>query len=299
MVGYLYAIFNGAEYIYETDDDNSPLDGLFGFRYKKLNGLELDCPSTDNQNENLFINPYAYFGQPSMWPRGYPLDMISEKIPEKNCKIYKVFDSSKDNGSYRIPLIQQGLVNGDPDVDAIYRLTRKKNMHALNVKFDENSPPLFLNKNQYAPTNSQNTFFHYDAFWSLIFPLNVTFRECDILRGYISIRLLQDINGRVAFLAPNALQIRNSHSYHIDYLLEKRLYETIQFFVNDLNDWKCSMLEFKDCFIDCIKMLIRKKHFNEIELEFYTTWINDLDSIGYKWPEIPKIKRSRALIKRE
>ena len=290
MVGYLYAIYNGADYIYETDDDNSPLDGLFGFRYKKFKGIELDCLSTDNQIENLFINPYSYFGQPSMWPRGYPLDMISEKIPKKDCKKYKVYDSSVIEGTNGIPLIQQGLVNGDPDVDAIFRLTRKKNMQSLNVKFDENSPSLVLNKNQYAPTN---TFFHYDAFWSLIFPLNVTFRECDILRGYISIRLMQEINGRVAFLAPNAIQIRNSHSYHIDYLLEKRLYETIGLFVNDLNDWKCSMLEFKDCFIDCIRMLINKKHLNKVELVFYKKWINDLDFIGYKWPEILRTKRPK------
>ena len=29
LVGYLFAIDNGAKYIYETDDDNSPLDGLY------------------------------------------------------------------------------------------------------------------------------------------------------------------------------------------------------------------------------------------------------------------------------
>ena len=56
--------------------------------------------------------------------------------------------------------------------------------------------------------------------------------------GYIYIRLMQEINGRVAFLSPNPMQIRNSHSYHIDYLFEKRLYETIHSFVNNLYNWK-------------------------------------------------------------
>jgi hypothetical protein len=64
MAGYLYAIDKKAKYIYETDDDNSPLDGLFGFRYEKFKGLESDCKAN-----NLFINPYNYFGQPSTWPR--------------------------------------------------------------------------------------------------------------------------------------------------------------------------------------------------------------------------------------
>jgi hypothetical protein len=67
MVGYLYAIDKKAKYIYETDDDNSPLDGLFGFRYENFKGLESNC--TENNNSNLFINPYNYFGQPSTWPR--------------------------------------------------------------------------------------------------------------------------------------------------------------------------------------------------------------------------------------
>ncbi len=64
MAGYLFAIDKKAKYIYETDDDNSPLDGLFGFRYEKFKGLESDC-----KENNLFINPYNYFGQPSTWPR--------------------------------------------------------------------------------------------------------------------------------------------------------------------------------------------------------------------------------------
>ena len=186
-----------------------------------------------------------------------------------------------------MPLIQQGLVNGDPDVDAIYRLTRIN--ENLNIKFDENAPPLVLNNKQYAPINSQNTFYHYDSFFTLIFPLNVTFRECDILRGYIAIRLLQEINGRVAFMPPNAFQIRNSHNYHKDYLDEKRLYESIYKFVKDLDEWVCTGKDsIKYCIMDCIKMLVNKKHLAETEINFYKTWIQDLDRIGYKWPKLNK-----------
>ena len=119
------------------------------------------------------------------------------------------------------------------------RLTRKQPSKLLYIEFDGNSPSLLLKKRQYAPTNSQNTLFHYDSFWTLIFPRNVTFREVDILRGYIGIRMLQEIDGRVAYFSPNALQIRNAHSYHKDYLQETRLYENIQRFVVDLDQWVC------------------------------------------------------------
>ena len=108
MVGYLYAIDHGAKYIYETDDDNSALDGLLGFRYEQFRGLEMNC-----EPKSMFVNPYAYFGQPSVWPRGYPLEMISERSVTFNCSQFKITTD--------MPLIQQGLVNGDPDVDAIYR----------------------------------------------------------------------------------------------------------------------------------------------------------------------------------
>lgn len=108
IVGYLYAIEHGAKYIYETDDDNAALDGLLGFRYEHFHGLETDCDT-----QSTFVNPYAYFGQSSVWPRGFPLEMISEKNLAFNCSKYRISD--------KLPLVQQGLVNGDPDVDAIYR----------------------------------------------------------------------------------------------------------------------------------------------------------------------------------
>lgn len=257
MAGYLYAIDMGAKYIYETDDDNAPEDGLFNFRYNSFKGLESDCTQSIN-DASLFINPYSYFGQPTVWPRGYPLERISNQDYKQDyeCFKYKVY-------SERVPLIQQGLVNGDPDVDAIYRLTRKYYKKNLNIKFDQNAPSLILKRNQYAPINSQNTFFHYDAFWSLVFPLNVTFRECDILRGYIAIRLMQEMDGRIAFIRPNAYQLRNAHSYHKDYLDEKRLFSSIEKFVKELNEWKCDKNRLDACLIDCVENLVSKGILNK------------------------------------
>ena len=33
-------------------------------------------------------------------------------------------------------------------------------------------------------------------------------------------------------------------------------------------------------------MLVDKKHLSQSEVDFYTLWINDLDHIGYKWPQL-------------
>jgi hypothetical protein len=220
-----------------------------------------------------------------MWPRGYPLELIAESA-SNHCQTYVIFDKSRSR--YPVPLIQQGLVDGDPDVDAIYRLTRKLDSQLLNVEFDEFAPPLVLKPSQYAPINSQNTLYHHDAFWSMLFPVNVTFREVDILRGYVSVRMLQEIDARVAFTAPNAFQIRNAHSYHADYKEEKRLYEDIRAFVNALHAWKCHNVSLESCLIECVRNLVAKKLLDEVEIGFVEAWIKTLTEIGYKFPKIGK-----------
>ena len=113
MVAYLFAINNGATYIYETDDDNAPLDGLFGFRYERFKGVSYSIDSKCAETGTKFVNPYAYFGQPSVWPRGYPLEKISPEIytpsnedcltnSNKKKLAFTIFEESQ------VPLIQQG-----------------------------------------------------------------------------------------------------------------------------------------------------------------------------------------------
>ena len=57
-------------------------------------------------------NPYAHFGFPHIWPRGYPLDQIR---PEAQAERFSRLQAR--------PLILQGLADKDPDVDAIFRCT--------------------------------------------------------------------------------------------------------------------------------------------------------------------------------
>ena len=77
------------------------------------------------------INPYAHFGQPLIWPRGYPLSQIG--VNHKN---------SYRCGKRKTSTIQQGVVNGDPDVDAIYRLTKAIPPKIINLRFDNSTPSI-------------------------------------------------------------------------------------------------------------------------------------------------------------
>ena len=90
-----------------------------------------------------------------IWPRGYPLDKISLPPTQtfSKCKTEKAS-------------IQQGVVDGDPDVDAIFRLTRKNEGVDLRATFDKKAPPHGI----MALYNTQNTLHLYDAFWGLMIP---------------------------------------------------------------------------------------------------------------------------------
>ena len=101
-LGYLWAIQHGAKELYETDDDNEPVNGTL--------------PNLDNGyyvyngTGRQVANPYAHFGFPHIWPRGYPLDQIR---PEAQQERFSRLQAR--------PLILQGLADKDPDVDAIFR----------------------------------------------------------------------------------------------------------------------------------------------------------------------------------
>ena len=286
-IGYLFAIEMGARFIYDTDDDNSPLVNLLEyFNYDPYNyGLIYD-PSTKisdqiNEYENLnasdfFLNPYAHFGQPTIWPRGYPLSYINLN-----------YENNYLAGKRKTSFIQQGVVNGDPDVDAIFRLTKSMNNNRINIYFDSSAPSLQIPSPLLVPFNSQNTLFHFEAFWALYLPKTVTFRLTDIWRSYWSQRLLCLINGTVQFNGPSAFQKRNAHSYLKDFSQETDMYLKTERFVKFLLlKWKCLSLRFYECLLDLsIKMAYENFwHFDEVES--IENWLKDLNSIGYKEPVI-------------
>ncbi|KAI8741864.1 glycosyltransferase STELLO2 [Biomphalaria glabrata] len=274
-IGYLYAILNGAKYIYETDDDNRPSDNLDGFIYTpETSGLMY-------AGKKLF-NPYQHFGQSTLWPRGYPLS----KIGAANSRSYWL------SNSWTSPTIQQGTVNGDPDVDAIFRLTRKSVTSPLNVTFDFHAPPVLVPQGVFSPFNSQNTLFHKRAFWALLIPTGTTFRMCDIWRGYWAQRLMWEIGDRLAFFPPNAHQNRSAHSYMEDAEDEKDMYFQTDTLIDFLTNWTCpSSMTFFQCVLKLTSDMADKHFWISEEIELTSRWLEDLLDLGY-----PEPKRVRNIL---
>lgn len=104
-LAYLAAIKQGATCIYETDDDNAPNESWV------VRSEEVEQCRVLSSAENRWVNVYRYFSAENVWPRGLPLDEIRKAVPEVSITHIRK----------RAP-IQQGLVNGSADVDAIWRL---------------------------------------------------------------------------------------------------------------------------------------------------------------------------------
>ena len=273
-IGYLYAIQHGAKIIYETDDDNSPTSGKITF-YQQETG-DFFVYKTDS----AMVNPYEHFGQSTIWPRGYPLDHIGDPPSHRFVKCAGV-DTS----------VQQGVVNGDPDVDAIFRLTRKDKGVNLNVEFDAKAPPVVLPPNTLAPFNSQNTLFLHKALWALLLPTTVTFRVCDIWRGYWAQRLLWDVGTHLSFFPPNAVQFRNAHDYLSDFKEEKVVYYESGRLIEFLNKWKSDKPDFFSRVLDLSVALAENGFWGINDALLTKAWLTDLVSIGYEMPSIKKASK--------
>ena len=116
-IGYLIAMKNKSQIITETDDDNYPKKSFF-------DNMELK-KSLTLLSGSKWINIYKIFSKNSnemIWPRGFPLDEITQK---SKIVLKKIIITSP---------IQQRMCDGNPDVDAIFRLTRENKFYSFKKK---------------------------------------------------------------------------------------------------------------------------------------------------------------------
>jgi hypothetical protein len=192
-LGYLVAMARGAEVIVETDDDNYPREGFWSERVPSVRAiLADDCG---------WLNVYRYYSGLHIWPRGYPLELVQQPVPE--------LDSFPEKKAF-CP-IQQGLADGNPDVDAVYRL-----LLPLPVHFAI-EPRIAVGSGSWTPFNSQNTTWFKEAFPLLYLPSHCSFRMCDIWRSFVASRICWANDWRILFHGPSVWQERNEHNLLKDF----------------------------------------------------------------------------------
>ena len=193
-LGYLLAMRRGATCIYETDDDNAPL-ATWALREEQVEVVRVD--------PRPWFNVYRRFSDELIWPRGFPLDRISDAATYRQ-------DVAGPTSMVTAP-IQQGLANGAPDVDAVWRLVLD---HPVDFRA---GPSLWLPRGTYCPFNSQTTWWWPAAYPLMYLPSFCSFRMTDIWRGFIAQRCLWETDAGLVFHAAEAVQLRNPHNLLRDF----------------------------------------------------------------------------------
>lgn len=202
MLGYLVAMRQGAAVIFDTDDDNFP---KADWAVPAFAGTWRMTP-----DDLGFVNTYASYTSHHIWPRGFPLDRITDPAT-------RLTDAVLSEQSVSVG-IWQGLVDEQPDVDALYRLVDNR-----PVVFDER-PPIVMGTGTLCPFNTQNTAVRREVFPLLYLPAHVSFRFTDILRGLVAQPLLWHAGYRLGFHAATLVQRRNLHNLMRDFEQEIPMY---------------------------------------------------------------------------
>ena len=254
-LGYLVAMQNGAPCIYETDDDNSPLDS-WKIRSKQV--------SARTVMQSGWVNIYRAFSNELIWPRGFPLDEIAPSMT-------KALAISDNETAINAP-IQQGLSAGSPDVDAIWRLILDK-----EVSFAEGRC-FYLPPDSWCPFNSQSTWWWPESFPLLYLPSHCSFRMTDIWRSFIAQKCLWAMATGVVFHSHEVYQERNQHSLLRDFMDEVPGYEINGEMVQTLSALELDASEnaVGANMLHCYRTLVSEGYFPEGEIELVEAWRRDL-----------------------
>lgn len=263
-LGYLAAIREGATIVYDTDDDNIPLDSW------RVRDPSCDCDVYRTSKIDEWCNAYRFFHGSNIWPRGFPLERVAG--PASKVRMPR---------EHQYSLIQQGLADDDPDVDAVWRMVGGEK----EVKFST-ARSVSLARGAWCPFNSQSTWWFPQAYPLMYLPTHATFRMTDIWRSFVAQRCLWELGSRVAFHAPSEVyQIRNPHNLLSDfkdeipgYLNNAKIAEILERLKLQYSDMSarsvCANMR------RCYSALVLSKILPRAELVTLDAWIRDIKSIS-------------------
>lgn len=249
-LGYMEAFRNGATMIYDTDDDNIP-NTIW-----KLRTYEVSA------NESVgfgWYNAYSLFCSTFIWPRGFSLRDLT--------KVATFGERILSQSS-----IQQGLSDGEPDVDAIWRLVFQKH-NTFDVDLS-----LYVDQGAWCPFNSQTTWWFPKAFPLMYLPIYSSFRMTDIWRSFVAQRCLWELGEGVTFHSPSEVyQDRNEHDYLVDFKDEVPGYLNNDKIIEILTNIELEAGEDAVCdnLLKCYKSLVEKDILPKEEVESVSMWIED------------------------
>ncbi|MGE0192636.1 MAG: STELLO glycosyltransferase family protein [Planctomycetota bacterium] len=195
-LGYLLAMRAGARCIYETDDDNEPAAG-WARRTETTHARRFDG--------HAWMNTYRALSGELLWPRGFPLRHLHDPATWQ--------DADETTLEVRSS-VQQGMADGSPDVDAVWRLVLDR-----DVRFPD-GPSRWVPPGHWHPFNSQSTWWWPLAYPLMYLPTTCAFRSTDIWRSFVAQRCLREVDQGVVHHPPEVVQLRNEHDLMRDFVDE-------------------------------------------------------------------------------
>ena len=252
-LGYLQAIRDGAELIIDTDDDNFPRDGFWS-----PSCPEVVAPVSQGHG---WVNVYRCFvdADVEIWPRGFPWQELHRPAPE--C-------SALPRRLTHCP-IQQGLVDEDPDVDAVWRLIRGRRVRFAGAH-------VALGAGSWCPFNSQNTRWFPEAYPLLYLPASCSGRMTDIWRSFVAQRVMWDRGWNVLFHGPTMWQERNTHDLRDDIEAEFTGYARNEDLCRSLAGLNLSTGSLGDAMIQCYQLLLSMDLVAPWELDCLAEWLAEI-----------------------
>eukprot|EP00850_Spirogloea_muscicola_P010305 SM000060S19637 [mRNA] locus=s60:185956:191116:- [translate_table: standard] len=290
-VGYLYAIQHGADLVYEASEQGellvSDLQEAFHLNISAAPDRPLllyEPPIAGGASTvgGSVVNPYIHFGQPSMWPLGYPLDAIARNLPEKSFR----------GGEAVKPVVQHGLTIGAPTVDALLHLTRVSEIEGrreLRVDFDRTAPPVVLPGGLMSPFTADNTLYHTDALWAILLPCTLPQPVAIAWRSYWAQRLLQETGGQLAFFPPSSVKREGAMGdFDAQAAFEASagaLFDARRL-VDFLHGWEAHGATLADRLLELTNAMVVERFLGPADSHLTAAWLQDLAAVGYQLPLI-------------
>lgn len=299
-VGYLFAIVQGAKYIFDVDDDIYVKLEDSGTPQELLPVESEDPFKMKLENVNIIMQGSKVFNHhPIMgasvnqsWARGFPKEHIHHEHTQG--KIAYQMDIPFASPRKEIGVIQF-LIDEYPDVDSMHHA--KHPLATMTFRPENKQHPVLVPTHAYAPYNSHATIHTKHALWATLLPSTVPGHVSDIWRSYFSQCIFADAGLQLIFSPPKVIR---KYSKDIDaqdnFHDNQDLYEKSGALIEFLSQWDSihdNIPErMKDLWIDLYE-------FGYIELEdVYSVqaWLDTLSQIGYEFPPLKRRFRNVAVM---
>jgi len=206
MIGtYLAYLEPDCEGVIMMDDDNFPVEERFITAHSIVGKV---AKHSIIQSESGWFNTAESMSEKNnipFYPRGYPWSQrFNEAMTHETVGMVKA-------------VVNQGIVLGDPDIDAVSRLFYPIEVTGIYPHY---YPNFSLSPGTWSSFNDQNTALSRELIPVYFKPPSGS-RNADIWVGYVIQRLTEHMGDVVAFGQPLVRQVRNGHDLWEDYELEK------------------------------------------------------------------------------